>query len=97
MNHQTGEDLRWKFTDPVWARAHYSGKVAIVGHTPQRSGEILDLGFLKCIDTNCYAGKWLTALDVHSGQVWQANQKGELRCTLTTGSPRRKGEGRETG
>ena len=43
-------------------RALPSGKVAIVGHTPQKSGEMLDLGFLKCIDTFCHGGGWLTAL-----------------------------------
>jgi serine/threonine protein phosphatase 1 len=50
-----------------------------VGHTTQRSGEILDLGFLKCIDTNCYRGGWLTALEVRTGQVWQADAAGKLR------------------
>jgi serine/threonine protein phosphatase 1 len=51
---------------------HLSGKTAIVGHTAQIEGEILDLGYLKCIDTNCYAGGCLTAFDVNSGQLWQA-------------------------
>jgi serine/threonine protein phosphatase 1 len=60
-------------------KPHVSGKVAIVGHTPQRSGEILDLGHVKCIDTYCIGGKWLTALDVHTGQQWQASAGGELR------------------
>ena len=47
---------------------HCSGKVAIVGHTPQKSGEILDLGYLKCIDTFCHGGGWLTALEVNTGR-----------------------------
>jgi serine/threonine protein phosphatase 1 len=58
---------------------HCSGKTAVVGHTPQVTGEILDLGYLVCIDTYCVGGGWLTALDVDSGQVWQANRAGELR------------------
>jgi serine/threonine protein phosphatase 1 len=58
---------------------HVSGKTAIVGHTAQRSGEILDLGYLKCIDTWCYGGGWLTALEVNTGQVWQADAQGNLR------------------
>ena len=61
------------------APAHESGKIAIVGHTPQADGKILDLGYLKCIDTGCCRGGWLTALDVDSGHVWQANEQGELR------------------
>jgi serine/threonine protein phosphatase 1 len=84
MNRQTGEALRWQFTDSRTAKPHCSGKIAVVGHTPQRSGEILDLRFLVCIDTNCHAGRWLTALDVGSDQVWQANQRGQLRGKGTT-------------
>jgi serine/threonine protein phosphatase 1 len=33
-------------TNAATAVPHRSGNVAIVGHTPQPSGEILDLGFL---------------------------------------------------
>jgi serine/threonine protein phosphatase 1 len=50
-----------------------------VGHTPQKSGEVLDLGYLKCIDTYCHGGGWLTALEVGTGKVWQANLAGEMR------------------
>ena len=57
----------------------FRGKTAIVGHTPQGTGEILDLGYLICIDTYCVGGGWLTALDVESGRVWQANREGRLR------------------
>lgn len=71
--------LRWRVTDAAVAAPHHSGKVAVVGHTPQHSGEILDLGFLVCIDTNCVRGGWLTALDTGSGQVWQADRSGRLR------------------
>lgn len=63
-----------------WAPApHCSGKTAIVGHTAQRSGEVLDLGYLKCIDTWCYGGGWLTALDVTTGRIWQADATGRMR------------------
>ena len=62
---------------PLWPR--FSGKVGVVGHTAQHSGEILDEGFLKCIDTYCHGGGWLTALEVNSGQVWQAIERGQLR------------------
>jgi serine/threonine protein phosphatase 1 len=71
--------LRWRVTDPVTAVPHRSGKVAVVGHTPQPSGEVLDLGFLVCIETNCARGGWLTALDVSTGRVWQADCAGRLR------------------
>lgn len=58
---------------------HCSGKKGVVGHASQKSGEILDLGYVKCIDTRCYEAGWLTALDVENGQVWQANKAGDLR------------------
>jgi serine/threonine protein phosphatase 1 len=79
MSRQPGLALRWRVTDAATAVPHGSGKVAVVGHTQQQSGEILDLGFLVCIDTNCARGGWLTALDVASGRVWQADRAGRLR------------------
>jgi serine/threonine protein phosphatase 1 len=79
MNLQPGQALRWRVTEASTALPHQSGKVAVVGHTPQHSGEVLDLGFLVCIDTNCARGGWLTALDTTSGRVWQADRLGRLR------------------
>jgi len=81
MEQQPGLALRWRVTDAGVARPHHSGKVAVVGHTAQSSGEVLDLGFLVCIDTNCHRGGWLTALDTDTGQVWQADRRGRLRST----------------
>jgi len=79
LDAQSGLALRWRVTDARTVRPHCSGKVAIVGHTPQHSGEILDLGFLVCIDTNCARGGWLSALDTTTGRVWQADRTGKLR------------------
>ena len=76
--------LRWRVTDAATAAPHHSGKVAVVGHTPQQSGDVLDLGFLICIDTNCARGGWLAALDVGSGEVWQADRGGRLRAARPT-------------
>jgi serine/threonine protein phosphatase 1 len=79
LHQQKWGGLRWASLPPVPER-HCSGKVAIVGHTPQKNGEVLDLGYLKCIDTFCHGGGWLTALEVEGGRrVWQANEAGELR------------------
>lgn len=58
---------------------HDNGKIAVVGHTAQRSGQILDGGHVLCIDTCCHGGGWLTALDVTRGTVWQADLAGRLR------------------
>jgi len=82
--HQQPEiALLWRVSDARTAAPHESGKIVVVGHTPQSSGEILDLGFLVNIDTNCVRGGWLTALDVGSGHIWQTNSKGTLRGTIT--------------
>jgi serine/threonine protein phosphatase 1 len=75
----SGSVLRWESLRRRQPGPHYSGKLAIAGHTPQKDGEILDLGHLKCIDTYCYGGCWLTALDVLSGRIWQADPRGQLR------------------
>jgi serine/threonine protein phosphatase 1 len=76
---QPATTLLWESLKARQPGPHFSGKLAIVGHTSQKNGEILDLGYLKCIDTCCYGEGWLTALDVHSGQVWQADKRGKLR------------------
>lgn len=73
------ESLRQRLPGP-----HSSGKTAILGHTAQKTGEVLDRGYLKCIDTYCYGTGWLTALEVEaggtpSGRIWQADRQGRLR------------------
>jgi serine/threonine protein phosphatase 1 len=71
--------LRHRSPDEQLPGPHVSGKVAVVGHATQKSGDILDLGHLICIDTYSHGGGWLTALDVGSGHYWQANERGEVR------------------
>ncbi len=58
---------------------HLSGKTAIVGHTSQKSGNVLNAQHLLCIDTNCCAGGWLTAFEVNSGTITQVDLQGRLR------------------
>jgi len=79
MDEQPGPVLRWESLRDSIPGPHRSGKTVIAGHTSQKGGEILDLGHLKCIDTYCCGGGWLTALDVDNSQVWQANKDGKLR------------------
>lgn len=71
--------LFWEFCDPAKCTPHYSGKMVIVGHTPQTTGDILDLGFLIGIDTDASRGGWLTALDTETGEWWQADEQGYTR------------------
>ena len=58
---------------------HQSGKTAVVGHTASEEGEVLDADYLICLDTWCYGGGWLTAMDLRTRQTWQANQQGQSR------------------
>ena len=76
LERQDGETLRWLSLRDFVPGPHCSGKIAVVGHTPQP--DVLDLGHLICIDTGCCTGGWLTALDVVSGQQWQVDERGNL-------------------
>ena len=60
-------------------RPHENGKIAVVGHTSQKTGHVLDGGHVICIDTFCHGGGWLTALDADRGTLWQADLAGKLK------------------
>jgi serine/threonine protein phosphatase 1 len=79
LAEQPEQVLFWTHISTVLPPRHCSGKTAVVGHTPQVEGEVLDMGHLVCIDTCCFAGGWLTALDTTNGTVWQADHLGRLR------------------
>jgi len=74
IEKNTASTFRWdRF--PENPQQHVSGKKVVCGHSARE--DIFDLGFICCIDTGCGVlpkGK-LTALDVNSGQYWQANSK----------------------
>lgn len=90
LSEQPQSALFWdKFNAPP---PHISGKVMVCGHTPQRSGQPLNLGHAICLDTAACEGGWLTCLEVNSGQIWQANQRRELK-TSQLESPSNPAEG----
>ncbi len=70
LDQQDAQTLRWLSLRDNVPGPHVSGKIAVVGHTPQ--AEILDLGHLICLDTGCAFGGMLTAMEMRSGEVWQA-------------------------
>jgi serine/threonine protein phosphatase 1 len=77
LDEQPDDMLFW---EPFEDRGpHVSGKVMICGHTQQRSGEPINLGYAVCLDTWAYGDGWLTGLDIGSGRLWQTNQKGDRR------------------
>jgi serine/threonine protein phosphatase 1 len=79
MAHQTDRTLRWESVTPERMVPHVSGKVVIAGHTRQKSGQVLDLGFFKVLDTDAFGGGFLTVMEFHTGEIIQANQQGRLR------------------
>ncbi len=76
---QHWQTMRWQSLKHGIPEPHQSGKIAIVGHSSQKKGEILNVGHLLCIDTFCFGGGWLTAMDANTGKVWQADREGRLR------------------
>ena len=79
LEEQEDATLLWQGIRDFVPGPHRSGKIAVVGHTSQKNGEVFDAGHLVCIDTNCWNGGWLTAMDVQSRRVWQVNEGGRLR------------------
>src|SRR5439155_9011687 len=80
LDEQPDYLLFWEHLHLHIPSPHQNGKIAIVGQTSQKSGEVLDLGHVVGIDTFCYGGGWLTAMDVESGRLWQAARDGRLRA-----------------
>jgi len=78
LDQQTDQTLLWQHLSSIPA-PHVSGKIVVVGHTPQLTGEVLDMGHMVCIDTFCFGSGWLTALDVASGEFWQVDKQGNVR------------------
>jgi serine/threonine protein phosphatase 1 len=79
LAEQSPELLYWTHLHVHMPGPHISGKTAVVGHTPQKSGEVLDTGYLLCLDTYCFGGGWLTAMEFPSRRIWQADVGGKLR------------------
>jgi len=79
LAEQTGQYLRWISLGQHLPGKHVSGKTAIVGHTSEKNGEVFNNGHLICLDTYCHGGGWLTAMDVNSGEIWQADREGQMR------------------
>jgi serine/threonine protein phosphatase 1 len=83
LDQQPWHEMRWESLRNFLPRMHCSGKTAILGHTSNKQGEIVNLGYLVCIDTYAHGGGWLTALEPETKKVWQANIRGEYReCEL---------------
>lgn len=79
MSDCDGETLRWESFEPTTSEPHFSGKTIILGHTVQPNRNILDLGYVKVIDTGVYWTKGcLTALDIDTNEIFQFNSFGRI-------------------
>ncbi len=79
LDRQPWTDLRWQSLNWHTPEPHVSGKTAVLGHTSNKQGQIVNLGHIVCIDTYCCGGYWLTAFDATTGRAWQANEAGAFR------------------
>jgi len=52
-------------------------KTVICGHTSRKNGQIENFGHTVCIDTFAHGGKWLTCLNVETGEYLKANNQGQ--------------------
>lgn len=77
---QSGEWLRWTHLTGFEQRWP-TGQTIICGHTPQRSGRPLVFPGWVDIDTLAFSFGWLTALEVETGEIFQANQAGLYRTS----------------
>ncbi len=79
LDQQPLQVALWEHLTAMVPPPHVSGKCAVVGHTPQYDGEVLDLDHLICLDTYCVGGRWLTAMSFPDKQIWQVDGEGRLR------------------
>lgn len=79
LSEQPWHEMRWESLKHFRPGVHCSGKTAIVGHTSNKQGQIVNLGHIICIDTYAHGGQWLTALEADTKKTWQANNRGEYR------------------
>ena len=79
LDQQPDLALYWEHLNDRWPEPHVSGKHVYCGHTPQTGGRIGWYSHFTCIDTCCFGGNWLTAVDVDSWESWQVSRQGHLR------------------
>lgn len=81
MPLQDEATMFWKHLDFPLPLPHCSGKRVFLGHTPQPGGNVLDSGYFVCIDTYCFGGGYLTAIEPSTGETIQTDRHGHARRT----------------
>ncbi|WP_299838552.1 hypothetical protein [uncultured Tenacibaculum sp.] len=75
MNKTNTTSFWKKYEKPI---AYDLSKTVICGHTSRKDGKIADFGHTICIDTYAHGGKWLTCLNVETGEFLKTNNKGKI-------------------
>lgn len=76
---QPESTLFWEHLGDRMPQPHCSGKHVYCGHTPQEAGNIGWYGHFTCLDTCCFGGYWLSAVEVNTLETWQVSKHGHLR------------------
>lgn len=76
---QPDEALFWEHLNHRFPEPHISGKHIFCGHTPQRDGKIGFYNHLTCLDTYCFGGLHLSAIEVKTQEQWQVSREGHLQ------------------
>lgn len=79
MELQPEQALYWDHLTDRLPQPHSSGKHVFLGHTPQANGNIGEYRYFTCLDTGCFAGYWLSAMDVNTRETWQISKEGHQR------------------
>lgn len=79
LEQQPEDFLYWRHLTENIPDPHISGKHAICGHTPQPGGHVGYYGHLTCLDTGCFLGLCLSAMELETGRVWQSDRQGRVR------------------
>lgn len=79
LDKQPETTLFWEHLSDRIPEPHFSGKHVILGHTPQPYGNIGYYGYFTCLDTCCFRGGWLSAIDIATAEVWQFSKHGHSR------------------
>jgi serine/threonine protein phosphatase 1 len=79
LSMQVKDLMLWsRFANPL---PHKSGKIMVCGHTPQTTGRPANLGHAICLDTATFTNGPLTAMELNTGQIWQAFSFGNILKT----------------
>lgn len=79
VHEQSDELTYWTHLPLPVPIPHVSGKRVFLGHTPQPTGEVLHHPHLVVVDTYCFGGGYLTAMDLESQKVIQTDKHGHVR------------------